>query len=80
MTPRDIACIELVELLTDYLEDALPPDEVAAVEAHLETCAKCRTYLAQMRTTIQALGSVPVDSLSDEACDTLLTAFRGRFP
>ena len=35
-TPRDIACIELVELLTDYLEGALRPDEVAAVEAHLD--------------------------------------------
>jgi anti-sigma factor RsiW len=78
MTPRDIACVELVELLTDYLEGALPPDEVAAVEAHLETCAKCSTYLDQMRATIRALGSVPVDTLPDEAYDTLLTAFRAR--
>jgi anti-sigma factor RsiW len=79
MTPRDIACIELVELLTDYLEGALPPDEVAAVEAHLETCAKCRTYLAQMKATIEALGAVTVETLADEAYDTLLTAFQDRF-
>ena len=78
MTPRDIACIELVELLTDYLEGALPADEAAAVDAHLETCAACRTYLAQMRATIQALGSVPVETLSDEAYDTLLAAFQDR--
>ena len=68
-----------MELLTDYLEGALPPDEVAAVEAHLETCPPCRTYLAQMRATIEALGSVPVDTLPDEAYDTLLAAFRDRF-
>ncbi len=79
MTPRDIACIELVELLTDYLEGALPADEVAAVDAHLETCSACRTYLAQMRATIQALGAVPVETLPDEAYDTLLAAFRDRF-
>ena len=79
MTPRDVACVELVELLTDYLEGALPPDEVAAVEAHLETCSLCRTYLDQMRTTIQAVGSVPVETLPDEAYDTLLAAFRARF-
>ena len=78
MTPRDIACIEIVELLTDYLEGALPPDEVAAVDAHLQACAACRTYLAQMRSTIRALGSVPVETLSDEAYDTLLAAFRDR--
>ena len=78
MTPRDIACVEIVELLTDYLEGALPPDEVAAVDAHMGTCPPCRTYLAQLRATIRAVGTVPVETLSDEAYDTLLTAFRDR--
>ncbi|MGI5127915.1 anti-sigma factor family protein [Pseudonocardia sp. CA-107938] len=75
-SPRDIACIELVELLTEYLEGTLPDDEVAAIEAHLAICAPCRIYLAQMRATIAALGSVPVDTLSASAQDSLLAAFR----
>lgn len=79
MTPRDIACIELVELLTEYLEGALPPDEVAAIDAHLERCPPCQVYLAQMRATIAALGSVPVETLPDHAYDDLVTAFRDRF-
>jgi anti-sigma factor RsiW len=79
MTPRDIACIELVELLTDYLEGVLPPDEVAAVDAHLEKCPPCQIYLAQMRATIAALGSVPVEALPDTAYDELLAAFQDRF-
>lgn len=78
MTPREIACVELVELLTEYLEGALPPDEVAAVEAHLAACEACRTYLDQLRATIAALGSAPVETLSDEACDALLAEFRRR--
>lgn len=78
-TPRDIACIELVELLTDYLEGVLPPDEVAAVEAHLALCPHCQVYLDQMRATIAVLGSVPVETLSVEAQDTLLDAFRDHF-
>lgn len=78
-TPRDIACIALVEMLTDYLEGALPPDEVAAVEFHLAGCEACAVYLDQMRITIRRLGSVPVEMLSAEAMDALLTAFaRGR--
>lgn len=77
-TPRDIACIELVELLTEYLEGVLPDDEVAAIEAHLALCPPCRVYLEQMRATIDALGSVPVETLSVEAQDTLLAAFRER--
>ncbi len=78
MSPRDIACRELVELLTDYLEGVLPPDEVAAVDHHLDGCDACRIYLDQMRATISALGSVPVETLSEQAYDTLLTAFARR--
>lgn len=75
MTLRNIARIELVELLTEYLEGALPAAEVAAIEAHLEICPPCRVYLAPMRATIDALGSVPVETLSAQAQDTLLAAF-----
>ena len=78
MTPRDIACNELVELLTEYLEGTLPPTEVAAIEAHLVICEGCQRYLDQMRATLAALGSVPVETLSDDATDTLLAAFPDR--
>ncbi|MFL6079899.1 MAG: anti-sigma factor family protein [Ornithinibacter sp.] len=77
LSPRDVACQELVELLTDYLEGALTPGEVAAVDRHLALCEGCRTYLDQLRLTVDALGSVTVQSLSDDAVDALLTAFRG---
>ena len=80
VTPRDIACQELVELVTEYLEGALPPDEVAAVEQHLAACDVCTRYLRQMRSTVAALGMVPVgrvtEGLSEATIDTLLAAFR----
>jgi anti-sigma factor RsiW len=79
MRPRVLACVELVELLTDYLEDALPPDEAAAVEAHLATCPPCQVHLAQLQATIDALGSIPKQTLPEAAYDALLSAFRDRF-
>lgn len=78
MTSRDIACNELVELVTEYLEGALPTSEVAAIEAHLAICEGCRHYLDQIRATLAALGSVPVETLSDDAINTLLAAFPDR--
>jgi hypothetical protein len=66
MTSRDIACNELVELLTEYLEGALAADEVAAVAEHLRDCELCQTYLDQLRATITALGSLPTPTLSDD--------------
>ncbi|HXV94495.1 MAG TPA: zf-HC2 domain-containing protein [Pseudonocardia sp.] len=78
MTPRDVACRELVELVTEYLDGALPPEETAAVEAHLALCEGCARYLEQMRATIAAVGTVQVETLPDDAVDALLAAFRER--
>jgi anti-sigma factor RsiW len=80
MTPRDVACQELVELVTEYLDGALPPDEVAAVDQHLAGCDPCLRYLRQMRATGAALRVLPreqvTETLSDRTVDILLEAFR----
>lgn len=73
----ELPCQELVELVTDYLEDRLSPVDRERFEAHLEQCEACRTYLEQFRATIRALGRLPEESLSAEARTALLNAFRG---
>ena len=74
-TPQ-MACRELVELVTSYLEGALPEDERARFEAHIAGCDACTRYLDQMRQTIRALGHLPPESISPEAERELLVAFR----
>ena len=71
-----IHCQEIVELVTDYLEGALDPDMTAEVEAHLQLCDGCDIYVEQMRATIRALGTVPLETLSETAQSELLQAFR----
>lgn len=73
----ELPCQELVELVTEYLEDRLSPIDRARFEAHLEQCEACRTYLDQFRATLTALGRLPEESLSAEARAALLAAFRG---
>ena len=73
----EMPCRELVELVTDYLEDRLSPVDRARFEAHLAACEACRTYLEQFRQTIRVLGRLPEESLSPAARTALLTAFRG---
>jgi anti-sigma factor RsiW len=72
----DLSCQELVELATEYLEDALPPPERARFEQHLAACPGCQTYLEQMRQTIRLLGRVTEESLEPYARDQLLDLFR----
>jgi anti-sigma factor RsiW len=72
----ELTCREMVELVTDYLEDRLAPDDRARFEDHLALCEGCQTYLEQMRLTIGILGRVPEEELSPKARDDLLAAFR----
>jgi anti-sigma factor RsiW len=72
----ELTCKELVELVTDYLENTLTPLDRARFEAHLGVCPGCSIYLNQMRRTIHTLGFLPEASLTSEARDQLLTAFR----
>jgi anti-sigma factor RsiW len=73
---EEMTCKEMVELVTDYLEDRLPPDARARFEAHIALCPGCRTYLDQMRATLRALGRLPEESVPAGARDELIAAFR----
>lgn len=72
----ELPCRELVELVTEYLEERLSPDDRARFDAHLAACEACRAFLDQFRQTIRALGRLPEEALSVEARATLLAAFR----
>jgi anti-sigma factor RsiW len=73
---EQLSCREVVELVTNYLEGALPPDERERFEEHIARCSGCGVYVEQIRTTIQVLGRVPAGTLSPEAERELLGAFR----
>jgi anti-sigma factor RsiW len=73
---RELACRELVELVTAYLDDALDPDARERFEEHLVFCDGCTNYLEQMRTTIGLAGRTQVP-LAPELEERLLVAFRG---
>jgi anti-sigma factor RsiW len=72
----EMPCRELVELITDYLEDRLSAQDRARFEAHLDQCEACRTYLDQFRQTIRMLGRLPEESLSTPAREALIAGFR----
>ena len=71
-----LSCQELVELVTDYLEQALSPGELARFEAHSAGCDNCTHYLDQMRQTIRVTGTLTREDISPEAEEELLALFR----
>ena len=77
---RELACRDIVELVTAYLEHALAPEDLERFEEHLVFCDGCGTYLEQMRETISATGRLGRVSLPAELEQRLLEAFRGWSP
>lgn len=73
---EEMTCRELVELITDYLEGALRPEDRAQFEAHLAACSGCANYLEQMRRTISLAGRLSEEAIPEESRSELLRLFR----
>lgn len=73
---NSIVCRQAVELVTDYLEDALPASDRARFEAHLADCPHCTEYLAQIRATIVVMGEVEPEALDPRVQDELVGLYR----
>jgi anti-sigma factor RsiW len=69
-------CNVLVEVITDYFEGTMSPEERAQFDEHLIYCDGCTEYLEQMRATLAALGQIPVDSIGGQARERLMQSFR----
>jgi anti-sigma factor RsiW len=74
--PSEMACKELVELVTEYLERTLPPADQQRFENHLKGCDGCAAYLDQMRQAIRTLRRLTEDDVSPDAKQDLLRIFR----
>lgn len=78
---REVVCQEWVELVTAYLDGALPRRVGKAIDRHLAHCPHCREYLEQMRLTIRVSGRIAVDDdVPSEVVDALEAAFRELHP
>lgn len=73
---EEVTCREFVELVTDYWDDALAARRLVLLEEHLVMCDWCKTYLEQLRATVEALPAVPRPEPPPSATEErLLVAF-----
>jgi anti-sigma factor RsiW len=73
---EQLSCQELVELVTDYLDGALSPQDRERFDAHIAGCDHCHAYLEQIRITIRLSGTLVPEQLDLGAETALLEAFR----
>ena len=56
--PLVLRCTEVIELVTDYLDDALDAGDKNAIERHLAGCEGCVIFVAQIRRTVEITAAV----------------------
>ena len=74
--PGGLPCQQVVEMVTDYLENALPAADRRRLDAHLAGCPHCTEYLAQMRETIRLAGRLAPEDLTPAMRTDLTDVFR----
>jgi anti-sigma factor RsiW len=75
-----LVCREFVELVSDYLEGALPEDERVRFEAHLAECDGCAGYLEDLRRMMDSMAELPTpppDEATREVMQRALQDLRG---
>jgi hypothetical protein len=78
MNGSPVRCVELVELVTDWMEGELDESARAHVEEHVVVCPPCGAYIRQLRQAIELTRFVDLDADAPPpaARDALLQAFR----
>jgi len=71
-----VTCIEVVELMTEYLEGSLSAADRARFEQHMTGCDGCRAYLAQLRTARMLMGRSAIEPVPEPMKAELMNAFR----
>lgn len=76
MRPEELRCDQLVEQLTDYLDDALTPEQSELVRGHLALCDGCSAHLAQLRAAVGLIERTPPELPSPDREERLTALFR----
>jgi predicted anti-sigma-YlaC factor YlaD len=72
MNTDELTCQQVVELVTDYLEQALLPQLQKQFEEHMAECPGCETYLDQVRKTTMLLRTLAQEQIFPEKKQELL--------
>lgn len=71
-------CRETTEGCTDLAEGTADPAAAKRMRRHLKVCPACKTYRAQMQTTLATMKATPAEEVTPGERDAALGAFRAR--
>jgi hypothetical protein len=73
---EEMNCNELVERVTECLEEALDRDDLARLLDHLQLCDSCDAYFNEVLVTLKVLEKLPSSELPAGLEENLLETYR----
>jgi anti-sigma factor RsiW len=74
---EQMKCRDMVEHLSEYLDDELNAGLRRLIETHGGDCPPCRAFIATLAKTVEAVRSLPREPLPPAAKKELIDALRG---
>lgn len=74
---KPVVCMSGVELLMEYMEDALAPDVRAAIETHVAGCQRCVAFMASYQDSLRIMRDATRTEIPSDLEASLLAAVRG---
>jgi hypothetical protein len=72
---EEMNCDELVERVTDCLEEALDPGTMTKLINHLQVCKACDSYLDEVLVTLKVISGLPETSVPEGIEANLLAVY-----
>ena len=71
-TSQDFGCPECMDLLADYVDGQLPPEQAELLEWHIEGCAPCVAFVNTYKGTVDAAKRLRQTTLPPELREKLI--------
>jgi len=72
---RDMSCLKLREMASEYLDGTMGAKEVWKFNYHSEKCGGCNAFVSSLKATIQTIQSLPSQTASEELKQRLRQQF-----
>ena len=66
-----MSCTDVVDLVVDYLEGDLEPDQRGSFEAHIDGCSHCADFLADYEHTSEVCRDALAEAMPDSVLERL---------
>jgi hypothetical protein len=76
----NLTCEQLVEMLLDYVDDGLPPEQVEAFKRHVCGCQPCGRTVIEYQFTVKVSRALPKLQPLAPAFEQRLRAALGQLP